>query len=280
MPRTKEIMPYLSAMLHFLASHANCVLVTVTQAKGSTPREVGAMMLVTQEQVCGTIGGGQLEYIAIDRARTLLRADDLTAEMTLPLGPEIGQCCGGRVCLSLSRLTPDKHTAVVQKLADMQKALPQVYIFGAGHVGLALATALAPLPFRTTLIDNRPGIDADVPAGVDFRALAMPEAGVAQIAAGGAAVIMTHDHALDFMIAAHALKRDDLAYVGMIGSSTKRATFAHWLTREGGTDQQLERLTLPIGANLMKDIAPLNDKRPTVIAALVATELLHRLRPA
>jgi xanthine dehydrogenase accessory factor len=274
MPEKRAIMPHLSPLLAFMTSHAPCVLITVTQAKGSTPRDEGTMMVVAHDRVCGTIGGGQLEYMAIDRARAMLQTGDQSADMAVPLGPEIGQCCGGRVHLSLTQLTPERYEDFAQKLADTQQGMPQVFIFGAGHVGLALATALVPLPFRITLIDNRPDTGADAPAGVDFRDLAMPEAEVAKIAAGGAAVIVTHDHALDFMIAAQALQRDDLGYVGMIGSATKRATFAHWLTREGGTAQHLERLTMPIGAS------PLKDKRPAVIAALVATELLHRLRSA
>jgi xanthine dehydrogenase accessory factor len=81
-------------------------------------------------------------------------------------------------------------------------------------------------------------------------------------------LILTHDHALDFLIARAALARTDLAYVGMIGSATKRATFAHWLKREGEDDRLMTRLTLPIGGNAVRD------KRPEVIAALVAAELL------
>lgn len=272
-PEKTGIMTHLSLMMAFVNSHTECVLVTVTQAKGSTPRDEGAMMLVANAHVCGTIGGGQLEYMAIDRARAMLLGHDQSADMKVPLGPEIGQCCGGHVDLSLIRLTPEKHADFAQKLEDARQAMPQVAIFGAGHVGLALAIALQPLPFRTTVIDNRPHTKTDLPAAIEFQSLAMPEAAVAQIKAGGAAVIVTHDHALDFMIAAQALKRDDLAYVGMIGSATKRATFARWLEREGGSAVDLARLTLPIGAS------PLKDKRPAVIAALVAAELLHRLHP-
>ncbi|MGG2478284.1 XdhC family protein, partial [Rhizobium sp. BR5] len=92
---------------------------------------------------------------------------------------------------------------------------------------------------------------------------------VAKIPANGAAIIVTHDHALDFLIAKEALARNDLAYVGMIGSKTKRATFAHWLEREGEPPSRLAKLILPIGGYGVRD------KRPAVIAALVAAELLQ-----
>src|SRR3546814_2831524 len=102
----------------------------------------------------------------------------------------------------------------------------------------------------------------------------MPEALVADIPAGGAAVILTHDHALDFLIAREALARPDLPYVGMIGSATKRATFANWLKREGADPRLTDRLVLPVGGSAVKD------KRPAVIAAMVAAELLAALNGA
>jgi xanthine dehydrogenase accessory factor len=100
----------------------------------------------------------------------------------------------------------------------------------------------------------------------------MPEALVAEIPAGSALVILTHDHALDFLIAREALARTDLAYTGMIGSATKRATFASWLSREGGGERTwLDRLTLPIGGSAVRD------KRPEVIAAMTTAEILAAL---
>jgi len=95
---------------------------------------------------------------------------------------------------------------------------------------------------------------------------------VKDMPAGAALVILTHDHALDFLIAREALARADLAYAGMIGSATKRATFANWLSREAGGERSwLDRLTLPIGGSAVKD------KRPHVIAAMTAAEILTAL---
>lgn len=253
----------------FLAVHPDAVLVTVSEAKGSTPREAGAFMIVAAHATTGTIGGGQLEYLAIDKARSMLINGDDEAEMDVPLGPDIGQCCGGRVGLLLSRLTLERRAIFLQQQAAAYDSLPPVFIFGAGHVGLALASALAPLPFRVTLIDTREHTDGDIAPGINFHRSAMPETHVSAIRPGGACVIVTHDHALDFLIAREALARDDLSYIGMIGSSSKRATFAHWLAREGADTANLSRLTMPIGKS------PYKDKRPAVIAALVAAELLQ-----
>lgn len=260
-----------SAHAAFLSHHPHAVLVTVAQAKGSTPREAGATMIVAAQTTCGTIGGGQLEHLAIDKARAMLVNGEDHADMHVPLGPEIGQCCGGRVSLSLHLLTPLRRKTFLEQEAATHQARPAVFVFGAGHVGLALAAALAPLPFHVTLIDTRDNIDGHIPSGVNFQRSAMPEAQVADLAPGGAAVIMTHDHALDFLIAREALARDDLSYVGMIGSASKRATFGHWHAREGADPVLLSRLTMPIGASALRD------KRPAVIAALVAVELLHRI---
>lgn len=251
----------------FLASHPHNVLVAIDEAKGSTPRDRGAFMLVSRDAIWGTIGGGQFEFMAIDNARAILAGSGMAA-MDIPLGPEIGQCCGGRTHLSFRVVTPELADLLEERQRQEERGNPAVFLFGAGHVGLALARALAPLPFSVTVVETRTDVLDGLPRQVKTRHVAMPEALVAEISAGGAAVILTHDHALDFLIAREALLRPDLAYVGMIGSATKRATFAHWLKRDGAPPQLMDRLVLPIGGSTVRD------KRPAVIAALVAAELL------
>jgi xanthine dehydrogenase accessory factor len=260
----------------FLLRH-RCVLVELVEARGSTPREAGTFMLVATETIWGTIGGGPFEYMAIDNARAMLEGRGETS-MDIPLGPEIGQCCGGRTRLSFMLVTPEAEAELRKRLDHERDTRPTVFLFGAGHVGLALARALAPLPFAVTVIETRKEELADLPDGMTRRLVAMPEACIADIPAGGAAVILTHDHALDFLIAERALARADLAYVGMIGSATKRATFSHWLARQagrhaekGGSAAMMARLVLPIGGSTVRD------KRPEVIAALVAAELLQQV---
>lgn len=263
----------MTALTAFLTRYPDTILVTIAQAKGSTPREEGAFMLVCATEIFGTIGGGQLEFLAIDNARALLSGSGQT-QMDVPLGPEIGQCCGGRTLLSFTRVTPELAADLESQLAAESAAYPNVMLFGAGHVGQALAVALAPLPLRVTVVETRAEALQDLPVTVTARHVAMPEALVTDLPPGSAVVILTHDHALDFLIAREALTRGDLAYVGMIGSATKRATFKNWLARETEGAVSSEALVLPIGGTAVRD------KRPAVIAALVAAELLTALSGA
>jgi xanthine dehydrogenase accessory factor len=147
-------------------------------------------------------------------------------------------------------------------------ARPHVYVFGAGHVGDALAMALSLAPLRVVLVDTREDeLMASTVPRVETCLTAMPEAVVRDAPPGSSFVVLTHDHALDFLIAAEALRRTDAAYVGMIGSKTKRATFRNWLTREIGRPELFDGLVCPIGGTAVKD------KRPAVIAALAAAEI-------
>lgn len=228
-------------------------------------------MLVSREAIFGTIGGGQLEFMAIDQARAQLAAGDAAREMTVALGPAIGQCCGGRVALALRALDAALAEALIAGETARTQARPLVMVFGAGHVGRALARALVPLPVRAVLIDTREAALADAPEGCETRLSALPEAEVRAAPAGSAFVILTHDHALDFLIAREALARGDAAYVGLIGSATKRATFGRWLRREGGDAAGMSRLTCPIGGQGPRD------KRPAVIAAFTAAEVMAAL---
>jgi xanthine dehydrogenase accessory factor len=252
----------------FLAQNPHTILVEIIGTQGSTPREAGTFMLVSADHIWSTIGGGQFEYLAIGNAREMLAGIGGVEFMDIPLGPEIGQCCGGRTQLRCRPATPETIDSLKRRLRDESGDWPEVYLFGAGHVGRALAIALKPLPLVTTVIETRQEELDELPDDISARLVAMPEALIADIPTSAAVVILTHDHALDFLIAQQALRRTDLAYVGMIGSATKRATFAHWLTREGGDKTSLERLTLPIGGGAVKD------KRPEVIAAMTAAELL------
>ncbi|MEQ1952856.1 xanthine dehydrogenase accessory protein XdhC [Mesorhizobium sp. CN2-181] len=322
-------------------------LVEVASAKGSTPREKGAWMLVSKTAIFGTIGGGQLEYMAIDKARMMLRggfsplergeersaegrekANDLafsttsarsniegpkpkategvaaavrrpasstsqeeipsTAAMTpppafgrtlpsrgretllsIPLGPEIGQCCGGRVDVSIRQVDAELKADLLATVETEEARLPHVYVFGGGHVGQALAAAFSLLPLRMIVVESRAEALEGMPSGIETRLTAMPEAAVRDAPVGSAFVVLTHDHALDFLIVAEALGRDDAAYVGMIGSKTKKATFRNWYFKTaGGTDSAFARLVSPIGGDAVKD------KRPAVIAALAVAEIM------
>ena len=254
-----------------LARNIPAMLVRVAEARGSTPRGTDAAMLVTGQGSQGTIGGGQLEFHAIDVARDLLAAGAQAHRLAIPLGAHLGQCCGGHVILDFCRVSPGMALELAQQEAALARALPPVLILGAGHTGRALAHALAPLPLAVTLVDDRADTLDALPAAIATRRLDDPAQAVAEAMPQSAFVILTHSHALDYRLTQAALARGDAAYVGMIGSATKRARFERWFVASGGTRAQLATLVCPIGG-----AAGVHDKRPAVIAAMTAAELLAR----
>jgi len=256
----------------FLAREPVAIVAELTSVRGSSPRNEGTFMLIGAEALFGTIGGGALEYLVIDHARRLIASGRAAEVLDVPLGPEIGQCCGGRVAVSLRHVTPDVADELTGRLAAEKRSWPHVYVFGAGHVGRALAACLALLPVRVHVVDTRRAELIGFPEAVDSIAAAMPEAVVRSAPQGSSYVILTHDHALDFLIAQEALARSDAPYVGMVGSQTKRARFAKWYLSEGGDRAGLARLTLPIGSQ------GIGDKRPEVIAALATAEIMVHIQ--
>ncbi|MEW7006320.1 xanthine dehydrogenase accessory protein XdhC [Lentilitoribacter sp. EG35] len=260
------------AFQNFIENHTNIAMITVDQIHGSTPRDQGTWMLVSDTQIYGTIGGGQLENIAINHARDMLSgANDAKTDMQIPLGPHIGQCCGGVVNLKFEILDEAGRLNCEQIFIKEIAAQPNIYIFGAGHVGKALAESVSLLPFNTMLIDSRNEELDQVSEYIQTHLTALPESIVREAKANSVFIIMTHDHSLDFLITKEALERDDAAYVGMIGSKTKRATFKNWLKRESGSELNHDRLVCPIGN------VNVYDKRPEIIAAFVTTQVLEQL---
>ena len=265
---SERIVPAIEARL---ARGEPVVLVRVTAVWGSTPRAAGTRMAVAPDGIEGTIGGGQLEWEVIARAREMIRNGEGEAGMDMPLGPALGQCCGGRMSIALEK-ADDRALArfAREEQADLDHEA-EVAIFGAGHVGTALAAALAPLPVRLTWWDRREDYLPGAPGPGMTLSTGDPLAVVRKAAPGAAIVIVTHNHALDYEIAEAALARADLAYVGMIGSRTKRARFEKWFTARGGDRGVLARFVSPIGD------AGVTDKRPPVIAALTVSEILKTL---
>ncbi|MDX6751531.1 xanthine dehydrogenase accessory protein XdhC [Geminicoccaceae bacterium 1502E] len=259
----------LRAALAHLDRGEPAVLVSVAETRGSTPRETGAVMLVAERAVAGTIGGGQLEWRAIEAAREMLAGGEAVAELNLPLGPLLAQCCGGQVVLRLARLAVTQRGGIEQALEQAAERLPLVALFGAGHVGRAVASALAPLPCRIVWIDSRKNeFPARLPANATPRLADEPAALAASLPAGAFWLVMTHSHPLDLDIVEAALRRDDVAWLGLIGSDTKRARFTSQLKARGVSAERIGRLVCPIG------LAGIAGKEPAVIAASVAAQLL------
>src|SRR5262245_707399 len=177
-----------AANLHtFLDAAPSSALVEVAEARGSTPREKGAWMLVSPVAIFGTIGGGQLEFMAIDKARQVLRkrqAGELTLD--IPLGPEIGQCCGGRVEVAISLVDDAKRKALIAMARAEDRSRPHVHIFGGGHVGHALASTFALLPVNVVVVETRADALDGMPEGVETRLTPVPEEMVRAAPAGAA----------------------------------------------------------------------------------------------
>jgi xanthine dehydrogenase accessory factor len=206
-------------------------------------------------------------------AQRRLEAGNPPGQLILSLGPDLGQCCGGRVVLRFEPL----GRSDLGRIATLVTARPRqpVYLFGAGHVGRALVLALAPLPFDVTWVDpRRQEFPAAFPQGVT--AIAPPDvpALVQEAPPGTFLLVMTHSHALDLAIVDAALRRPDLGLVGLIGSSTKRARFLGQLRQAGQSEAAIARLQCPIG------VSGLRSKEPAVIAAGVAVQLLQRMEEA
>jgi len=166
-------------LARFLAADGAVIHVRLTSVRGSSPRDADAQMFVSADACYGTIGGGQLEYMAIDKARTMLRAGRAAETMDLPLGPEIGQCCGGRVGLSLTEMSGiDRASARDVEILEIARR-PHVCILGAGHVGRAHApdTDLAGLTCpigATASTDKRPEVLAAFVAAEVMTRLTVP----------------------------------------------------------------------------------------------------------
>jgi xanthine dehydrogenase accessory factor len=250
---------------------ADAVLVTVEATQGSVPREQGTWMAVFGDAVVGTIGGGQLELQAIAEARRRLAGDAGEPVLRYPLGPSLGQCCGGVMQLRFEPLAAADAPGLPRRLGA---ELAPLALFGGGHVGKALVNVLGTLPFDVTWIDSRDEIfPAQVPDNVRCEHSDPVQAAVNDVVPHSRVLIMSFSHAEDLDIVAACLKRlrerGDLPYVGLIGSKTKWATFRHRLEERGFRKQELAQVTCPIG------VPGITGKQPEVIAIAVAAQLLQ-----
>jgi xanthine dehydrogenase accessory factor len=314
-----------SQALDLIARDEPAALVTICSVAGSAPREAGTRMLVWKDGQHGTVGGGNLEFTLADQARKLLAGGAAHRFQSYPLGPLLGQCCGGRVGVLLERLDGAStdwleairaaeeaghpyaiHTmlnddAVARRIddlhgvADMRGTAPMrltgadgwpvdpavkfdakglviaeridprplLLMFGAGHVGQALAPILATLPFRLAWFDNR---DALGGSAVTIRSDMVAEVEAAPPDA--LYLVFTQSHAVDYELTRAILRRGDFRYCGLIGSATKRARFEKRLLEDGIARAMLSRLVCPIGS------IGLTSKAPEILAIAVAAELL------
>src|SRR5476649_355842 len=213
---------WISALAELQNQGEPCVLVTIIEERGSTPRNAGSKMVVSGERIFDTIGGGHLEYKAMQIARQMLATGSHDTRLErFNLGASLGQCCGG---------------VNVLLFEPMGQPQAEIAVFGAGHVGRALVPLLASLPCRVRWIDAREQeFPAQIPDGVTRIINDEPVDEVDDLPKGSYCIVMTHDHQLDLELTAAILKRNDFSYFGLIGSKTNRVKFEHRL-RERGFD--------------------------------------------
>lgn len=240
------------------------VLVTLLATAGSTPRDGGSKMLVCDDNAFDSIGGGHLEFEVIKQARNLLLDSTTTQKVEhYPLSSKLGQCCGGATNVLFEVFT--EHTQ-------------HIAIYGAGHVSKALVPILAQLPLQISWIDNRQDMLDNIsqqalPSNVKLVASDMPAETIASLPEQSWVMVMTHSHQLDFDIIETALRRKDMAFVGMIGSDTKARRFKTRLAHREFQQQDIQRLVSPVG------VLDIPGKRPIEVAVSMAAQLIQLLEP-
>lgn len=252
---------WIKALAKLEADGVPAVMITVVDERGSTPRNAGAKMVVSDDQQFDTIGGGHLEYKAIKIARKLLEEGQTQPRLErFSLGASLGQCCGGATTLLFE---------------PMGTGTVQIALFGAGHVGRALVPILASLPCKIHWIDAREDEFPDtIPEGVNKIVNEFPVDEVENLPANSYFIVMTHNHQLDQELTEAILERNDSSYFGLIGSLTKRNKFIHRLKAKGFVDDQIEQMTCPMG------IPEVKGKLPAEIAVSVAGEVIAQYNAA
>ncbi len=272
-------MDWVDAVQRLRAARTPFVIVTLAMVRGHAPRNGGAKMVVAAGSLFGTVGGGNLEATAVERARAMLATgaaepDLLTLTLSDRAVTDYGvQCCGGEVTM----------------LLEPVRVVPSVAIFGIGHVGLELARVLSRQQLELHLVDSRaemlanerlgePGGDVgplgDAVATVHVRNLPVPEAALADLPDGAHVLVMTHDHGEDLAIVESALNTPGLGSIGLIGSRSKWARFRAQLIEAGHDEAELARVTTPIG------IEGIASKDPAAIAVSVAARILQLVEEA
>lgn len=296
----------LGTLSETVAAHGRVARVVIAAFKGSSPREVGAAMLVWAEGQSGTIGGGALEWQATARARAMLDQGGLRLDHEA-LGPKLGQCCGGAVTLLTEvyhagnlpapapviarALDGSAQPLAVKRLIDRARGQGQtpaaqllqgwmiepiarpsrdLWIWGAGHVGRALVAVLAPLPgLAITWVDTAPDrFPAEMPGNVKALPVADPALAVALAPESAEHLILTYSHALDLELC-HRLLSHGFTACGLIGSASKWARFRGRLAALGHAPASIARIDCPIGN-------PTLGKHPQAIAISVAGSFLCR----
>ncbi|MGB0959794.1 MAG: xanthine dehydrogenase accessory protein XdhC [Halocynthiibacter sp.] len=289
-----------------LSAHGALIRVVITRVEGSSPRDVGAALYVWEAGQDtgqdGSIGGGALEFLAAKTAREMLKSGQDNTAITHALGPNLGQCCGGSIelvyeyfdretiktapkeGLFIRHITGTAARAPTQRpahrisYADGWIAEPvsapkhPVWIYGAGHIGRALAPMVAGLPdMAVTWVDfDLTRFPKNTPEHIQTTAHSDPSQLVPYAPKNASHVIATYSHALDFDLC-HAVLSHGFSHAGLIGSRTKWARFTKRLLTLGHGQSDIARIACPYGDQSL-------GKHPQAIALAVSIALLNASR--
>ena len=277
-------------------------LVAVVSSKGSVPRSTGTAMLVYKNQIMGSVGGGELEYQAIETAKSgLLQSGFKRSIRSFALGPSLGQCCGGAVNLMFEWYGHDNRSVLASldseitaftehdiagqripklclKLSQAKKNLCinlqlnpphiDVFLYGAGHVGRAVAEIARHLCCQLYWVDTQENRFPEIiPIGVTKICASSPSHIASHAPENSIHLVMTYSHQIDYDGVSCLLSDGHFARCGLIGSETKAARFRSRLLNAGLAPEQIERLVCPIG------LAEIRGKAPFQIALSIAGQL-------
>ena len=263
---------------NFIRYEREIALVEIVKVVGSSPREIGSWMLVSDKSTFNTIGGGTLEYQMIEEARKILELKSVGNNIfESQLNPKIDQCCGGRIKCQISLATNTVLQKVERKIKNEISTYNELYLFGGGHVGKAILKLASHLPLKVTVTDSRSEIIKSLEKEFEkyskimkFNTDVFPERIIETSNLHGAFLVMTHSHASDFNIIEELLRHRSNTYIGMIGSKTKKLALKKYLIEKNFDEKTIELVNCPIGRKTTFK----SNKRPEVIAALVISDIL------
>ncbi len=239
--------------------------------EGSVPRNKDTFMFISNSKIFGTIGGGQLEHLIINKARNILKNNkkNYSTKVNIPLGPAIGQCCGGYAQIELIKFEDGKDACNSEKKIYNQSR-NNLYIFGAGHIGQEVSKRSIDLDFNVNLIDSRKEY-LNTPKEKDIVKIyaKYPWMLIKNLPKNAYYVILTHSHDFDFKIINELLNFNTFIFIGLIGSKTKRKRFDKRFLHLGHDRLLINKIECPVG------LSTITSKKPGEIAISIIGRLLE-----
>ena len=239
--------------------------------EGSVPRNKDTFMFISNSKIFGTIGGGQLEHLIINKARNILKNNkkNYSTKVNIPLGPAIGQCCGGYAQIELIKFEDGKDAYNSEKKIYNQSR-NDLYIFGAGHIGQEVSKRSIDLDFNVNLIDSRKEY-LNTPKEKDIVKIyaKYPWMLIKNLPENAYYVILTHSHDFDFKIINELLNFNTFIFIGLIGSKTKRRRFDKRFLHLGHDRLLINKIECPVG------LSTITSKKPGEIAISIIGRLLE-----